>query len=62
MFNNFNYQKPVINYDQFISALKKYPKDKIDKTVEKARSLGISEDYISNGLQIIEQIKNCSSL
>lgn len=61
MFNSFNYQKPVVSYEQLISALKDCPKDKIDEVVERARSLGISEDNISSGLQIIEQIKSSSS-
>lgn len=61
MFNSFTYQKPVVNYEQLMSALKDCPKDKIDEVVKRARSLGISEDYISQGLQIIEQIKSSSS-
>ena len=44
-----------------MSALKDCPKDKIDEVVKRAHSLGISEDYISQGLQIIEQIKSSSS-
>ena len=44
-----------------MSLLKNCPKDKIDEVVKRARSLGISEDYISQGLQIIEQTKSSSS-
>ena len=61
MFNSFTYQKPVVNYEQLMSVLKDFPKNKIDEVVKRARSLGISEDYISQGLQIIEQIKSSSS-
>ena len=43
MFNSFTYQKPVVNYEQLMSALKDCPKDKIDEIV---KEVNVSDEYI----------------
>lgn len=57
--NNFSQQRPTISMEQLIDLMKKLPKSKIEETVNYARKLGISEDYINEGLKIIKKIRNC---
>lgn len=57
MYNN-NFSKPNVSYEQLMSMIKQMPENQLDMIVQKAKSLGISESYINQGLQIINQIKN----
>lgn len=57
MYNN-NSSQPNISYEQLMSMIKQMPKNQLDIIVKRAKSLGISESYIQEGLQIINQIKN----
>lgn len=57
MYNN-NFSKPNVSYEQLMSMIKQMPENQLDMIVKKAKSLGISESYINQGLQIINQIKN----
>ena len=57
MYNN-NFSKPNVSYEQLMSMIKQMPENQLDMIVQKAKSLGMSESYINQGLQIINQIKN----
>ena len=57
MYNN-NFSKPNVSYEQLMSMIKQMRENQLDMIVQKAKSLGISESYINQGLQIINQIKN----
>ena len=57
MYNN-NFSKPNVSYEQLMSMIKQMPENQLDMIVQKAKSLGISESYINQGLPIINQIKN----
>ena len=57
MYNN-NFSKPNVSYEQLMSMIKQMPENQLDMIVQKAKSLGISDSYINQELQIINQIKN----
>ena len=55
--NNKFFQKPTLSLEQFCNLLRNVPKSKIKEIVKKARELGISEDYIKEGLKLINTLK-----
>lgn len=56
--NTQNFSQP--NYDQFCRSVRQLPDEKIEEIVRRARSLGISETYITQGLKTINKIKEKS--
>ena len=56
--NNQNFsQQPAVDYKQFVNLVRQMSDEKIEEIVKRARSLGISESYISQGLKTINKIK-----
>lgn len=58
MFINNYISQPTVSYDKAMSMLRNLPQEKIDEAVNRAKNLGISESFITQGLQIINQLKS----